>query len=532
MGGRVDARTGTLKPPIDLGRSDRLAMGDLRADPAARRLDGPAGSILIEPRVMQLLVALADGGGHVVSREELTGRCWPGLLVGEDSLNRAIGGLRRALKDAGTTGVALETVPKVGYRLVAHGPPAPEATPPDAEPADIMPSGPSPRTEREAGLSRRRLVGGVAAAAALAGTGWLLWDRHRAAETDVLVRTARDRLARSEFGAGNSARALMEEALARDPGRADAWGVLALSWQEIARGASAGTLAEAEANTQSAARRALALDRAQGDALAALALLPPLFGDWHAAEERLTRTLDVAPENVAAQAGMGLLAASVGRMADSLQLADRLLAETPAHRDAAARRIHALWAIEGTGAALKAATDWQAGGPGTDAPDLLHPWLLAFAGDTDAAGRLVGQTQARQRHPSRILTAMQLSCQAMASGQRKDADQAEAALTGLARFGGGTNAIGILGLCGLGRHEQALDMAQNWYRTAAAAGPTAAERTARLHRTRTSVLFLPPAQGLRAHPRFLPLCEEAGLAGYWRGTARRPDFMAGAYLPI
>lgn len=518
MGGRVDAPTGSLKPPIELGRSRHLAVGDVQADPPARRLTGPAGTFLIEPRVMQLLVALADGGGEVVPREELTGRCWPGLLVGEDSLNRAIAGLRRALKEAASQTVRVETVPKVGYRLATA-----DAAPTPA--GDTRPTG-------QQGPSRRRLIGWSAALAALGGTGWLAAGWRHSMRADMLVFEARQRLLIRDHGAENAARGILERALALDPESADAWGLLALCWQAIARTSPAGTLGDAETGARGAARHALALERVQGDALAALALLPPLFGDWHAAEARLTQTLDVAPENVAARAGMGELTASVGRMADSLEISGALLRAYPAHRGAAARRIQALWATNGVTDALAAAEAWQAGQSGRDASDLLHPWLLGFAGRMGEAVNRVDRLQAQQRAPSRILNAMRLSFQAMESRRADRIEVAETALSDLAPFGGGTNAIAILGLCGLGRIERAMTMAEAWYRDAGKPGLSAVERRARLHRLGTSVLFLPPARALRSHPRFLPLCEETGLAGYWRSSARRPDFMAGKYLPV
>src|SRR4029453_13436312 len=78
-----------------------------------------------------------------------------------------------------------------------------------------------------------------------------------------------------------------------------------------------------------AARRALALDPRQGDALAALATLRPPFGDWLAAGSRLLRGRGVGPENVAAIRALGTLLQSVGRRRDSWTWNERAAALDP-----------------------------------------------------------------------------------------------------------------------------------------------------------------------------------------------------------
>ena len=75
--------------------------------------------ISLEPRLMQVLVHLASRAGEVVSRENLKISVWQDTFVGEDSLNRVISDLRRILDDDTTTPRYIETIRKVGYRLVA-----------------------------------------------------------------------------------------------------------------------------------------------------------------------------------------------------------------------------------------------------------------------------------------------------------------------------------------------------------------------------------------------------------------------------
>ena len=79
----------------------------------------------LEPRILQVLVALARKRSEVVSRESLIETCWNGVTVGEDSLNRCIYRLRK-LGEA-SKAFEVETIAKVGYRLKpAGGPDVPD----------------------------------------------------------------------------------------------------------------------------------------------------------------------------------------------------------------------------------------------------------------------------------------------------------------------------------------------------------------------------------------------------------------------
>ncbi|HEY1930001.1 MAG TPA: winged helix-turn-helix domain-containing protein [Caulobacteraceae bacterium] len=101
--------------PVDLAREPafRLARVDVR--PATREVFAAGLRQVLEPRVMQVLVALARRRGEVVSRDELIDACWRGRIVGDDALNRCIASLRRLAAAWG--GLVIETVARVGYRL-------------------------------------------------------------------------------------------------------------------------------------------------------------------------------------------------------------------------------------------------------------------------------------------------------------------------------------------------------------------------------------------------------------------------------
>ncbi len=101
--------------PVDLAREAAFTLGALDVRPATREAVADGTAELLEPRVMQVLVALARRRGEVVSRDELILSCWGGRAVGDDAINRCIARIRRLSETHG--GFSLETIPRVGYRL-------------------------------------------------------------------------------------------------------------------------------------------------------------------------------------------------------------------------------------------------------------------------------------------------------------------------------------------------------------------------------------------------------------------------------
>ena len=67
----------------------------MRVRPATREVAADGAPEALEPRVMQVLVALARRRGEVVSRDELILSCWGGRAVGDDAINRCIARIRR-----------------------------------------------------------------------------------------------------------------------------------------------------------------------------------------------------------------------------------------------------------------------------------------------------------------------------------------------------------------------------------------------------------------------------------------------------
>lgn len=90
-------------------------VGDWTVHPSLNALERDGQTVHLEPKVMQVLLTLASEPSEVFSRETVQRQVWPDVVVGEDVLIRAIGKIRRAFDNESV----IETVPKVGYRLVA-----------------------------------------------------------------------------------------------------------------------------------------------------------------------------------------------------------------------------------------------------------------------------------------------------------------------------------------------------------------------------------------------------------------------------
>lgn len=156
-GVRFDLGGAESPVPVPLAHIAPFVLGGLQVEPSAGRIEAGSGeSRQLEPLVMQVLIALASSQGATLSRDDLIAECWQGRIVSDDAINRVISRLRRALDDLGGGRVRLETVPKVGYRLMVLAP--------SAEPGQDRDS----RTNNRSTMRRPLLVGAGAIALAAA----------------------------------------------------------------------------------------------------------------------------------------------------------------------------------------------------------------------------------------------------------------------------------------------------------------------------------------------------------------------------
>jgi TolB-like protein/DNA-binding winged helix-turn-helix (wHTH) protein len=94
-------------------------IGGWKIEPLRGAITSPQGDERhLEPKVMDVFVRLAEQANEVVTREQLLNAVWTDHVAADELLTGAISDLRQALRADGQEDGRIETVPKVGYRLV------------------------------------------------------------------------------------------------------------------------------------------------------------------------------------------------------------------------------------------------------------------------------------------------------------------------------------------------------------------------------------------------------------------------------
>lgn len=97
----------------------KFKVGACVVEPDLHSLSGPEGVVHVEPRVMGVLVRLAQRAGETVSKADLLRTVWQDQHVTDDAVHRAVAVLRKLLADCAAEQTLIQTVPKKGYRLLA-----------------------------------------------------------------------------------------------------------------------------------------------------------------------------------------------------------------------------------------------------------------------------------------------------------------------------------------------------------------------------------------------------------------------------
>ena len=93
------------------GPPERYRFGSFELRPDKRRLLKDGATISLRPRAFDLLAALVDRAGHLVTKDELLDRVWPKMVVEEAALHVQVSALRKVLGAD-----AITTVSGRGYR--------------------------------------------------------------------------------------------------------------------------------------------------------------------------------------------------------------------------------------------------------------------------------------------------------------------------------------------------------------------------------------------------------------------------------
>ena len=96
-----------------------LRIGAWCVNPASGQISRDGEIARVEVRTMRLLLCLAEHSGELVSIDDLLTQVWPGVTVAPDSVYQAVASLRRLLGDDPKQPTYIETVPRLGYRMIA-----------------------------------------------------------------------------------------------------------------------------------------------------------------------------------------------------------------------------------------------------------------------------------------------------------------------------------------------------------------------------------------------------------------------------
>jgi DNA-binding winged helix-turn-helix (wHTH) protein len=94
------------------GSPQPYRFGSFELQPDQRRLLKDGATISLRPRAFDLLAALVDRAGHLVTKDELLNRVWPKTVVEEAALHVQVSALRKVLGAD-----AITTVSGRGYQL-------------------------------------------------------------------------------------------------------------------------------------------------------------------------------------------------------------------------------------------------------------------------------------------------------------------------------------------------------------------------------------------------------------------------------
>ena len=144
--------------------------------------------VTLPPKDLETLLALVEKAGHIVEKEELLEKVWPGVFIEEGNLSRHIFNLRQVLGDSPDGRKYIETVPRRGYRFVASVRKDGETT--ASDPATSPASGRS-QTARPVGLRRTLRLVPLGVLTALAVTAMLgsrrFWSQKPAPQRAMLA---------------------------------------------------------------------------------------------------------------------------------------------------------------------------------------------------------------------------------------------------------------------------------------------------------------------------------------------------------
>jgi non-specific serine/threonine protein kinase len=107
------------------GPSEHHRFGPFELQRDERRLLKDGAAVALRPQALEVLLALIDRAGHLLTKDELMQRVWGDVVVEENTLQAHVSALRKVLGPD-----AIQTVSGRGYRFALEVVPVPERAPP------------------------------------------------------------------------------------------------------------------------------------------------------------------------------------------------------------------------------------------------------------------------------------------------------------------------------------------------------------------------------------------------------------------
>jgi DNA-binding winged helix-turn-helix (wHTH) protein/tetratricopeptide (TPR) repeat protein len=469
--------------------------------------------IRLQGQPLEVLEALLEQPGELVTREQLIARLWPaGVVVEFDTaLNSAIRRLRTALDDHADHPRYIETIPRRGYRFigrldtiepsVARSPdpvrieqPVGEAAPPAV-----------PAVPQRADAPGRPPWKGWAAAAVLALAGGGLWlaagiytapapttaggSAAAGISAEALERYERGRFFFGRRAQGDTARALAlyRETLRLAPAYAPAWaGIASVHWIDTMEGRV--SREQGLPLVREAAERALAHEPNNGEALMRLANYHRATGDAAAGERAAQRAFALAPDAPLVLTMRSSRALDAGRVDEAIALQRRAVQQDPL---AVTMRHNLMVLLFVAGHYAEAQAEFRelkAISPPLFPPDTLIGQSILLGGDPEGALRYAqGLPEGGVREQLEALSYFAL-------GRRPEADAA------LERLAATSSQFAAYRVAEVHAYRGEADAAFDWLRRAA--GADSDDCPARECWPRAWVVSLPLLRALHADPRW------------------------------
>jgi DNA-binding winged helix-turn-helix (wHTH) protein/tetratricopeptide (TPR) repeat protein len=503
---------------IVLAHEQPFHIGSAEFRPATREVVCRGETSIVEPRVMQLLVALHRAERGVVSKDDLASLCWEGRIVGEDAINRVVSRLRAVGEKQAGGQFRIETITKVGYRLIpADGAiPSPETRSPHA-----------PAAKPALGRRRFLIAGGAVGAVALGGIGWKALHRDTMpADARALLDGARGSLCGVNVDQAGNALAHVRKAVELAPNSAEAWGLLGLAYMRYVHAAPADQRSDLHSRGLMAIRRAIALEPNQADALAAQLWSSPLYRNWYNYETAARAALRLHPDSLILELSLALCLADVGRTQEALPALEKTLATYPEISENYVSYAFGLWdagRLDDAEAIISKAFELF--------PRNINVWftrvyyLLYNHRASEAAGQLADLAGRPAGVPDWDYDLTQLELEAIANGDSARIRKCIEAWDKAAEKGTGFTINGAIFAAYVGDFDECfrllnalyfnrgIRMADTYF-TKEQGIYVGADR-------RTYDLFRRPNAPMRRDPRFGQLTRELGLDDYWARTHSR-----------